>query len=346
MNSADKLGMIVAVTVVVIFVSIIAGGASLEKTVSEDIQSVETFIPKEKQSVKNIEQNTLDEKIQSFNPDKINAKIVLDGTGDVGIITWPIYGGDVWIYEQVEAKSLDGILGKNPTFIVQKNLEYTVEITNNNSHPHAFIIPELNVESKLLNPGDKTNITILSQKEGTYNYYVKDEPILPLGKIKIISVEPDAKREIEKINQKITKVPKLTPVKVKELTDKLVAEEKKTSETLQKLETTTKELVASKSTPRLVSIPLGSSVPGCEDVNGCYIPSRLVIFSGNEVIWKNNDFVTHTVTSGGLEYGATGMFDSGLLNAGDTYSFRFDSSGEYSYYCIIHPWMIGTVTVN
>ncbi len=141
-------------------------------------------------------------------------------------------------------------------------------------------------------------------------------------------------------------MPKLTPVKIKELTDKLVAEEKKTSETLQKLEKTTKELVASKSTPRLVSISLGSSVPGCEDVNGCYIPSHLVIFSGNEVIWKNNDFVTHTVTSGGLEYGATGMFDSGLLNAGDTYSFRFDSSGEYPYYCIIHPWMIGTVTVN
>jgi len=250
------------------------------------------------------------------------------------------------IYDQVEVKSLDGILGKNPTLIVQKNLEYNIEITNNNSHTHTFIIPELNIASKSLKPGYTTTITIISQKEGTYNYYVKDEPILPLGTIKIISVEPDTKKEIKKINQEITQVPKLTTMKIKELTDKISKEEEKLPETSQKLEQTVKELVASKSTPRLVSIPPGSSVPGCEDVNGCYIPSHLTIFAGDEVIWRNDDFVTHTVTSGGLEYGATGTFNSALLNEGEAYSFTFDKSGEYRYYCIIHPWMIGMVTVK
>ena len=38
-------------------------------------------------------------------------------------------------------------------------------------------------------------------------------------------------------------------------------------------------------------------------------------------------------------------FDSELYNLGESWSFTFDESGTYDYFCTIHPWMIGKVTV-
>ena len=40
------------------------------------------------------------------------------------------------------------------------------------------------------------------------------------------------------------------------------------------------------------------------------------------------------------------VFDSEILNIGDTYQFTFTEQGNYDYYCILHPWMIGTVNVE
>jgi plastocyanin len=40
------------------------------------------------------------------------------------------------------------------------------------------------------------------------------------------------------------------------------------------------------------------------------------------------------------------VFDSEILNLGDTYQFTFADVGNYDYYCILHPWMIGTVNVE
>jgi len=40
------------------------------------------------------------------------------------------------------------------------------------------------------------------------------------------------------------------------------------------------------------------------------------------------------------------LFDTGLFLAGDTFSHTFDTLGEYSYYCSVHPWMVGQVFVT
>ncbi|KAG2473384.1 MAG: hypothetical protein NPMRTH4_1390006 [Nitrosopumilales archaeon] len=40
------------------------------------------------------------------------------------------------------------------------------------------------------------------------------------------------------------------------------------------------------------------------------------------------------------------MFDSGLMMNGDSFSFTFDTAGEYPYFCMVHPWMVGTVIVG
>ncbi|MFB5621883.1 MAG: plastocyanin/azurin family copper-binding protein, partial [Candidatus Nitrosomaritimum yanchengensis] len=72
----------------------------------------------------------------------------------------------------------------------------------------------------------------------------------------------------------------------------------------------------------------------------------LIIFAGGEIIWRNDDSTSHTVTSGNIIEGPDGLFDSGLIKAGETFSFKFEKTGEYGYFCMIHPWANGSVTVS
>jgi len=52
------------------------------------------------------------------------------------------------------------------------------------------------------------------------------------------------------------------------------------------------------------------------------------------------------VTSGNIIEGPDKLFDSGLIMSGDTFSHRFDESGQYSYFCMIHPWAKASVSVK
>lgn len=91
----------------------------------------------------------------------------------------------------------------------------------------------------------------------------------------------------------------------------------------------------------------GSSVPGCEVTNDCFIPSTVTIDIGGEVVWKNVDNAAHTVTSGVLaDGGPDGIFDSGLFVPDAEFSHVFDTPGEYPYFCLVHPWMAGMVIVQ
>ena len=95
-----------------------------------------------------------------------------------------------------------------------------------------------------------------------------------------------------------------------------------------------------------VSIPTGTSVPGCEDTNECWLPAEISVGVGGTVIWSNTDTVAHTVTSGSPTDGPDGTFDSSLFMAGATFEVTFDDSGSYDYFCMVHPWMQGNVQVN
>ena len=94
-----------------------------------------------------------------------------------------------------------------------------------------------------------------------------------------------------------------------------------------------------------VIIPPGTSVPGCEETDECYLPFEVSVKVGGEITWTNNDSAAHTVTSGSASDGPSGEFDSSLLFAGETFSHTFDSSGEFPYFCLVHPWMEGVVIV-
>ncbi|KAG2473037.1 MAG: putative Amicyanin [Nitrosopumilales archaeon] len=90
----------------------------------------------------------------------------------------------------------------------------------------------------------------------------------------------------------------------------------------------------------------GSSVPGCEETNTCFIPSSVKINVGDTVSWSNDDTAAHTVTSGKPATGPDGNFDSSLLMVGKTFDVTFDNSGSYDYFCMVHPWMVGKVVVK
>ena len=96
----------------------------------------------------------------------------------------------------------------------------------------------------------------------------------------------------------------------------------------------------------IVSIPEGSGAPGCEETDECYIPATLNISAGTTVIWENNDAAAHLATSGTPDGGPDGIFDSGMIMGGATYEYEFSETGEFVYYCLVHPWMVGTVVVE
>ena len=95
-----------------------------------------------------------------------------------------------------------------------------------------------------------------------------------------------------------------------------------------------------------VEIPVGTSSPGCEDSNACYLPADITVNAGDTVEWINVDTAAHTVTAGGPADGPSGLFDSSLVMADAAYSFTFEEAGNYDYFCMVHPWMVGSVTVN
>ena len=95
-----------------------------------------------------------------------------------------------------------------------------------------------------------------------------------------------------------------------------------------------------------VSAQQGTAVPGCETTNECFIPYEVTVDVGGVVTWSNDDSAAHTVTSRDASGGPSGVFDSSLFMAGTTFSYEFEATGNYPYYCMVHPWMQGVVIVE
>jgi aldose sugar dehydrogenase len=83
------------------------------------------------------------------------------------------------------------------------------------------------------------------------------------------------------------------------------------------------------------------------DGDDSYSPEPIEITAGQTVTWHNGDTISHTVTSGqdgDLDEGI--LFDSDAIIPNQSYSLTFDTPGEFDYYCIYHPTMVGEVTVS
>jgi plastocyanin len=69
-------------------------------------------------------------------------------------------------------------------------------------------------------------------------------------------------------------------------------------------------------------------------------PLELTVPVGTRVTWTNQGEDAHTVVSD------SGLFRSGGLDTGESFSFTFDKAGTYHFTCSVHPRMVGTVIVR
>ncbi len=92
-----------------------------------------------------------------------------------------------------------------------------------------------------------------------------------------------------------------------------------------------------------VMIPNGSA----EQSNiGFYIPLNLEIEKGTIVEWVNSDGVGHTIQSQDGFGNVIPLFNSNVLQTSEEFSYKFEESGTYNYFCTLHPWRVGVVTVR
>jgi plastocyanin len=73
----------------------------------------------------------------------------------------------------------------------------------------------------------------------------------------------------------------------------------------------------------------------------CFTPTVIRVQPGQSVTWTNRDDTAHTVTG---VAGRWGGYDELGLN--DAVTYRFQSSGVFPYFCVIHPGMVGAVVVG
>jgi plastocyanin len=76
-----------------------------------------------------------------------------------------------------------------------------------------------------------------------------------------------------------------------------------------------------------------------------FSPNPIQVSVGSTVTWTNNDSVIHTVNSG-TSPTQSGLFSSPIMNPQDTFEYTFTEAGEVPYFCMLHPNMVGTVSVS
>ncbi len=90
----------------------------------------------------------------------------------------------------------------------------------------------------------------------------------------------------------------------------------------------------------------GSSIQGNPDFD----PDELKVKKGDKITVNNADTMPHTVTNGksGSDPNSGKLFDTSIINGGD--SAEIDTAavdaGAHPFYCMVHPYMTGTLTVE
>lgn len=70
----------------------------------------------------------------------------------------------------------------------------------------------------------------------------------------------------------------------------------------------------------------------------------LTIAAGTTITWVNEDSAPHTTTAGAPS-ALSGEWDSKTMSLASQFSFTFQETGSFPYFCVIHPFMTATITV-
>ncbi len=86
--------------------------------------------------------------------------------------------------------------------------------------------------------------------------------------------------------------------------------------------------------------PVQAATTGVNIVDFEFQPNPVTVGLGDTVTWTNKGVSTHTTTS------TTGVWSSGNLPSNQAFSFTFNTPGTFAYFCMIHSFMQGSITVS
>ena len=90
----------------------------------------------------------------------------------------------------------------------------------------------------------------------------------------------------------------------------------------------------------LLSMPVWAQEVKIDIKEFMFGPKDLNVAVGTKVTWVNDDEIPHTVAE------THKVFRSGALDTNDSFSWVFNTPGEYEYFCALHPQMIGKIVVS
>ncbi len=241
---------------------------------------------------------------------------------------------------------LPGEPDNNPTINMEVGDKVVFDVINDGKSFHSFGVTaddegfggvvagsEVATASNPLKPGESGSSEFIAGEDGVYYYICTVPGHREQGMVgKIIVGNASVEEEVMEVIPEPEVIEEIEEEVMEEVTEPEVMEEVMTPEPV--------------AYDGVISLPDGSGVPGCDETNECYIPYHVTVSAGEEITWSNDDSAAHTVTSGTPADGADGLFDSSLFMAGGTFSVTLDEAGEYPYFCMVHPWMLGTITVN
>lgn len=90
--------------------------------------------------------------------------------------------------------------------------------------------------------------------------------------------------------------------------------------------------------------PRGEATPSTDHqvsiVDFSFMPQRLRVRGGDRVTWTNNGEAPHTTTAAG------GVWNSGILQPGESFTSTFNAAGRFRYRCQLHRQMLGLILVR
>ena len=90
----------------------------------------------------------------------------------------------------------------------------------------------------------------------------------------------------------------------------------------------------------------GSATQGNPD----YEPDELTVTKGNTILVDNVDTMPHTVTNGesSADPNSAKIFDTSIIMGGESTVLETTNidAGTYPYYCMVHPYMTGSLTIK
>ncbi len=214
-----------------------------------------------------------------------------------------------------------------------------VQWTNQDNTPHTVTSRQEGVfDSSLINPAEAWLLNSADIAPAEYEYYCTLHPFMVATLVVL-----DGEAGPSQSSENITTTQGAAVNNQSGTSDNNAAAGNNT--------TTAAALTFSGTSPVSGSVTTVSIIGGASVLtNGqFYEPNNVETTVGSMVTWVNSDTEPHTITSGIVENNRPtpdGIFDSGIMSAGDNFRFVFDKAGDYPYYCTIHPGMTGKVISN